>query len=163
MRGSLSTVQTQTLSPTTTTSRRREGQSRGDDPVREAHDHAADQGRPIDMRKRRSGHAREVARQNQITIGRTEKGENHDNIGELSLTTHKIFLLPPFSSKKYNKKSPKRDYRDKSRERYSNGSRRRDYDRDGKDRERAYADKDYYSSKHSSSRNGSRHHHKSRR
>lgn len=72
-----------------------------------------------------------------------------------------------YSDKKY-KKSPKRDYREKSRERerYSNG-RRRDYEREGKDR---YSDKEYYSggyyekdkySKHS--RNGSRGHHKSRR
>jgi hypothetical protein len=76
------------------------------------------------------------------------------------------------SDKKYNKKSPKRDYREKSRERYSNGSRRRDYVSD-RDKER-YPDKEYYnsynsydkdkySSKHSSSRNGNRHHHKSRR
>ncbi|CRK92084.1 CLUMA_CG005671, isoform B [Clunio marinus] len=73
--------------------------------------------------------------------------------------------------KKYSKKSPKRDYREKSRERYSNGSRRRDYAND-RDKER-YSDKEYYSgynyekdkysSSNHSSRNGNRHHHKSRR
>lgn len=73
-----------------------------------------------------------------------------------------------FSDKKYSKKSPKRDYRDKSRERYSNGGRRRDYATD-RDKER-YSDKEYYSSSYASydkdkykhsSRNGNRHHHKS--
>ena len=69
-----------------------------------------------------------------------------------------------FNSDKKYKKSPKRDYREKSRERYSNG-RRRDYDRDGKERytddrySGGYYEKEKYS-KHS--RNGSRHH-KSRR
>lgn len=77
-----------------------------------------------------------------------------------------------FSDKKYSKKSPKRDYREKSRERFSNGGRRRDYVSE-RDKERysdkeyynsSYAsyDKDKYSSKHSS-RNGNRHHHKSSR
>lgn len=72
-----------------------------------------------------------------------------------------------FRDKKYLK-SPKRDYRERSRERYSNGgSRRRDY---GNERDKEYYnssygssyDKDKYSVKQSS-RNGSRRHHKSRR
>lgn len=64
--------------------------------------------------------------------------------------------------KKYSKKSPKRDYREKSRERYSNGRRNHYSDRD-KDYNyyKSYDKEKYSSSKHSSSRNGDRHHHKS--
>lgn len=66
--------------------------------------------------------------------------------------------------KKYSKKSPKRDYREKSRERYSNGRRNHYSDRD-KDYNyyKSYDKEKYGSSKHSSSRNGDRHHHKSSR
>ena len=82
----------------------------------------------------------------------------------------KILIIPNIviifhcRDKKYSKKSPKRDYREKSRERYSNGRRNHYSDRD-KDYNyyKSYDKEKYGSSKHSSSRNGDRHHHKSSR
>lgn len=118
-------------------------------------------------REHDQGHFRMIMTRSMMEVERAAKrAGNTIQLVLFNLRTNQFFMFICSRDKKYSKKSPKRDYRDRSREKYSNGGRKGDrYDRD-KDYYH-YSSKSKYNddkySKHSSSRNGDRHAHRSRR